>query len=90
MRTHGKSSVSARRSDVDARRRLEALEIADLALAEDQHASRLEVFVEAGQREAGLLDVRAGDDAIEAVGAGQQLERQAERLGPAAQQRRRR
>ena len=62
IRTHGKSTVSERRSDVDARGGVEAFEIADLALAEDQDASRPEVLVEAGEREAGLLDVRAGDD----------------------------
>ena len=45
------------------RRGREALEVADLALAEDQDASGLEVLVEAREREAGLLDVGAGDDA---------------------------
>ena len=68
------------------RRRPEAFEIPDFALAEDQHATGLEIFVEAGQREAGFLDMRAGDDAGQAVDAGQQLERQPERLGPAAKQ----
>ena len=87
MRTHGKSSVSARRIASTRPAAVEALEIADLALAEDQHAARLEVLVKAGEREAGLLDVRAGDEAVEAVRARQQLERQAERLGPAAEQR---
>ena len=65
----GKIERQRQAQRVDARRRLEALEIADLALAEDQDASRLQVFVEAGEREAGLLDVGAGDDAVEAVGA---------------------
>jgi hypothetical protein len=44
--------------------------------------------VEPGERQAGFLDVRAGNDALEAVGAGKQIERQAERLGPACEQRR--
>ena len=84
----GKARASApaasRRSRAAA---VEALEVADLALAEDQHAARLQVLVEAGERQAGLLDVRAGDEAVEAVAPGQELERQAERLGPAAQER---
>ena len=42
---------------------IEALDVADLALAEDENARRLEVLVKAGQGEAGLLDVRTGDDA---------------------------
>ena len=46
---------------------IEALEVAHLALAEDEDAGRLEVLVEAGEREAGLLDVRAGDRPIEAA-----------------------
>jgi hypothetical protein len=44
--------------------------------------------MEAGEREAGLLDVRAGDRPIEAFGAREQFERQAERLGPAGEQHR--
>src|SRR5471030_235127 len=70
----------------DASRRFEAFEVPDLALAEDQHAPGLEILVKARQREAGLLDVRARDDAVQAVGARQELERQAERFGTAAQQ----
>src|SRR5262249_5097760 len=41
--------------------------------------------VEAGEREARLLDVRAGDRAVDAVDAGQQLQRQPEPLGAARQ-----
>jgi hypothetical protein len=74
----------------DPRGGVEAFEIADFTLAEDQHPARLEVFVEAGERQAGLLDVRAGDDAIEPVAAGEQFERQAEGVGPAREQRRHR
>ena len=86
MSTHGRSNVKARRSASDLASPVQALEEPDLALAEDQHAARLEVFVEAGQREAGLLHVRTGDQAVEAVGAGQQLEREAERLRAAPQE----
>ena len=64
-------------------RRLEALEVADLALAENQDATRLQVLVKAGEGEAGLLDVRAGDDAIDAGPAGEQLDGQAVCIGPA-------
>jgi hypothetical protein len=42
--------------------------------------------VESGQREAGLLDVRAGDDAAEAVAARQQFERQPERIRTAGEE----
>ena len=69
-------------------RRFQAFEVADFAFAEDQDASRPEIFMEAGEREAGLLDVRAGDRPIEAFGAREQFERQAERLGPAGEQHR--
>src|SRR5262249_20682007 len=55
-------------------------------LAEDQDAAGSEVLVEAGQRESGLLNMWAGDDATDAVGARQQLERQAERFGSAGEQ----
>src|SRR5581483_4676532 len=65
---------------------VEAFEIPDLAFAEDQDASRLQILVEAGQRQAGLLDVGARDATVEAVGAGQQFERQTRRLRPAAEQ----
>ena len=65
----------------DARRRVQPFEVADLALPENQDASGPEVFVEARECEARLLDVRARDAAVEAGGAGQQLERQPERLG---------
>ena len=68
------------------RRRFEAFEIPDFALAEDQHPSGLEVLVKAGERQPGLLDVRARDDAVRPSDAGQQLEGQAERLRPAAKQ----
>ena len=65
--------------------RLEALEIADLALAEDQDAARLEVLVKPRERQAGLLDVRAGDDAADAGRARQQVDRQAVHLRSAVE-----
>ena len=49
----------SRGQHVHAARRVEALEIADFAFAEDEDARRLEIGVEAGQGEARLLDVRA-------------------------------
>ena len=72
---------------IDAPGHRQALEIADLALAENQHASRLEVLVKPGEREAGLLNVRTRNEAVEAIRAGDELERQTEGLGPAAQER---
>ena len=53
---------------------VERLEIPDLALAEDEDAAAAQVGVEPREREPGLLRVRNGDVAVEAVGAGQQLE----------------
>ena len=50
-----------------------AFEEADLALAEDEHASRPQIFVESGQREAGLLDVRQRDLAVEPGRAAEQV-----------------
>ena len=46
-----------------------------------------EILVEAGQGEAGLLDVRQGDAALEAGGAGQQIEIEAGRRAARAEQR---
>ena len=74
------SWTKAAASTVRAARRVEALEIADFAFAEDEDARRLQIVVETGQGEAGLLDVRAGDGALEAGGAAEELERKAESL----------
>jgi hypothetical protein len=38
-------------------RGLEGLEIPDFAVPEDQHAPRLEIFIESGKRQAGFLHV---------------------------------
>ena len=57
-------------------RALETLE-SDAGLPEPDTKARGPV---AGKREARLLNMRAGDDAIEAVAAGEQVEREAERL----------
>ena len=70
-----------------ARRSVEALEIADFALSEDEHPPRPQIVVKPGQGEAGLLDVRAGNHPIETVRAPEKLERQTECLGTAGQQR---
>ena len=67
-------------------RRFEALQVPHFAFAENQDPAGFEEFVKAGEGEPGLLNVRAGDDAGQAIRAGQQIERQAERLGPAAKQ----
>jgi hypothetical protein len=58
-----------RRQRVEAPVGVEALEVSDFALAEHQDPRRPQVFVEAGQREAGLLDVRTADAALEAAAA---------------------
>src|SRR5262249_19043251 len=71
---------------LDPRRRLEALEIANLALAENQHAARAEVLVEARERQTGLLDIGAGDAAFEASRPCEKLEREPEALRPAAEE----
>src|SRR5207249_7383875 len=85
---HAREIVRERQAQrAGARCRLEALEVADLALAENQDTPGPQILVEPGEREAGLLDVRAGDDAVEAPAAGEQIERQAERLGTAPEQR---
>jgi hypothetical protein len=42
--------------------------------------------VEPGEREAGLLDMRAGDDAVEAVASRHEFERQPERFGTAGEE----
>ena len=62
---------------------IETFEIADLALAEDEHSCRAEVLVKAGERQTGLLDVRAGDRPIETASAAQQLEGEADGVGSA-------
>ena len=90
MSTHGMSCANTAPSIVEPRVAVEALEVAHLALAEHEDAAGLQVLVEAGQRQAGLLDVRAGDGALEAAVPAQQLERQADGVGPALQQARRR
>src|SRR5712691_4708971 len=64
----------------------EAFEVPDFAFAEDEDAAGFEVLMKSRQGQAGLLDVRARDHARQAVDAGQQLEREAGGLGPAAEQ----
>src|SRR2546421_3490365 len=75
---------------VHAAGRVETFEIADFAFAEDEDAGRLEVGVEAGERKAGLLDVRARDGTFEAGGAAEELEPKTDRFGPALEQARNR
>jgi hypothetical protein len=67
-------------------RRIEAFEIADFTFTEDQDARRLEVRVEARERETGLLDVRAGDGAFDAGRAAEEFEREAYGFGPTLEQ----
>ena len=66
--------------------RVQALEIAHLAVAEHEHASLAEVLVKAREREAGFLGVRAQDAAIEAAAAGENFEIEAQRFGTALQE----
>jgi hypothetical protein len=69
-----------------ARRGIEALEKAHLAFAEQQDAAGLQVFMEPREREAGLLNVRTCNLAVESAGARQQLDGQAYRLGSRIEQ----
>ena len=55
-------------------------------VAEQQDAACLQVLVKACQREARLLDVGTGDVALEPVGAGEKLDRLADRFGPRVEQ----
>ena len=71
---------------LQALRRWKALDVAHLALAEDEDARRLQILVEPGERETGLLNVRAGDDAPCPAGATEQLDRHPEGLGPAGEE----
>ncbi len=64
---HGTFSVEALRQRAGAAPAVQALEEAHFALAEQQDAAGLQVFVEAGEGEAGLLDVGAGDPAVQAA-----------------------
>src|SRR5690606_13418957 len=66
---------------------IEALEVAHLALAEHQDACRLEVLVESGQRQAGLLDMRARDGPVQPGAAGEQLDGEVLRFRGALEQR---
>ena len=66
---------------------VQALEILDFALAEDEDASRLQKCSQKDrQGQAGLLHWGAGDEARESVSASQQFEREAEGFRTAAQQ----
>ena len=49
--TQGKSTRQRQPQGAEPRRRVEAFEIPDLALAEDQHAARPQVLVKTGERE---------------------------------------
>ena len=65
---------------------IETLEIADLALAEDQHSRRAEILVETRERQTCLLDVWAGDRPIETATPAQELERKTDGIGSALEQ----
>ena len=71
---------------IAARGGIEALEKAHLAFAEQQDAAGLQVFMESREREAGLLNVRTCNLAMESAGAGQQLDGQPHRLGSRIEQ----
>jgi hypothetical protein len=76
---------------IDGIQRLEAyllfqgIEEPHFTLTEHEDAPRLQVLVEPGQRKTGFLDVRTGNDAVQAAGAAQDFERQPRRLRPAVQ-----
>src|ERR1051325_3835305 len=74
------------RKDVHATGRVEALEVANFAFAEDQDARRLQIRIEACECQAGFLDVRAGDRPFETGCAAEELERKADRFRPAVQE----
>ena len=59
-----------------AQARRKALQVLRLRLADDLHAPRLDVFVVAGERQAGLLHARPRDGPVETVVARDQLERE--------------
>ena len=63
-----------RRKRLRTRRGSKAVEEAHLAFAEDEDTARLQVVVESRQSEPGLLNVRAGDAAIEPRAAAQQFD----------------
>ena len=63
--TQGRSWPKTRASARGAIRGAERLDVADLALAEHEHAAAVQVGVETRQREAGLLRLRDGDPALE-------------------------
>ena len=67
-------------------RRVQVFEVPDFAFAEHEHAARAQVLLKSRERQAGFLRVRIGDYAIDAVRAGEQFERQTERVGPAPEQ----
>jgi hypothetical protein len=64
----------------------QAVQVSDLALAENENPSGLEVVIEAGQGEAGLLDVGARDEPAQAGTSPEQFQREPERVGPALEQ----
>jgi hypothetical protein len=82
----GKVAREQAPQDLRAQGRLHALDEANFALTEHQHAAGSEVLVEARQREPGLLDVRQRDAAVEAGGARQQIEVEAGGGAPRAEQ----
>jgi hypothetical protein len=72
----GNIVTEGRVQDSDAGLVRQAIEVAHFALAEYDDAPRTKIFMEPGQGQAGLLDVRAGDSALEPPRAAQELERE--------------
>src|SRR5580765_7468040 len=66
--------------------RHQMFEVPDFAFTEHQHAARTQVFLKSSKRQSGFLRMRIGDYPIDAVRAGEQFERQTERVGPAPEQ----
>ncbi len=71
---------------VDAIGGVQALEVANLAVAEHQHAPLAKVLVKPCEGEAGLLRVGTQDPAIEAAAAGENFEIEAQRFRAALEQ----
>ena len=68
---------------IGAVRGVEAFQVADLAVAEDEDAPFAQILVKPRERKAGFLDVGTQDAAIEAAAAGKKLEIQPQRFGTA-------
>src|SRR4029079_13787612 len=84
---HARNVMTERRGEhLQSISGVERFEIADSGFAEHEDACGLQVGVEAGQRETGLLNMGARDRALEAVAAPEQLEWKPDRFSAALEQ----